>query len=573
MQLDFLTIKWRNFLSTGKVPTTINLKKATDTLIVGENGAGKSTLIDALTFALYNRPFRDIGKPELVNSINGKDCVVELELTSGGVPYKIIRGIKPNLFEIYQNDNLVAQDAAIKDYQKWLETHVLKMNLKAFSQIVVLGSDSYIPFMRLKSGRRREVIEEILDIEIFSFMNAVLKRKVQMNRESLETNRMSMTVLEERLKTLSKHVEEIKDDKEARRTSYQTEIDKAEADNLAFSLSVQNNLDKLKLSVDVPKNLAALTNKRSEFKVLHGQINQKRNAANKIITFYEVNENCPTCSQDIESGFKAEEVRKHTHTVSEYNDALDKINTKISDIEVKIAALQVEVAKIDELKSQNVKHNTRIEGNKQYIKKLQKQLEDLDAPVVTQTATPSVSVDKVNQDIADTKKEREELIETRKYLDFAATLLRDDGIKTREIRRYLPLINTQINKHLQDMDCYVNFTLDENFEEIIKSRHRDKFTYNSFSAGERLRIDLALLFTWREVAARKNSVHTNLLIMDEVFDSSLDSQGTDEFLKIIKKLGANTNLFVISHRNEFLYDKFKSVIKFEKVHSFSQMST
>lgn len=572
MQLDFKSITWRNFLSTGKVPTTINLKRATDTLIVGENGAGKSTLIDAITFALYNRPFRDIGKPELVNSINGKDCVVELELTSGGVPYKIVRGIKPNVFEIYKSGNLVAQDAAIKDYQKWLETHVLKMNLKAFSQIVVLGSDSYIPFMRLKSGRRREVIEEILDIEIFSSMNAVLKRKVQMNREALETNRMSATVLEERLKTLSKHVEEIKDDKEIRRTSYQTEIDKAEADNMAFTFSVGKNLDELKLSVDVPKNLAALTNKRSEFKVLHGQITQKRNAASKMVTFYEVNEECPTCSQDIESGFKTEEVRKHTHTVSEYNDALGKINTKISDIEVKITALQVQVAEINELKSQNVKYNTRIEGNKQYITKLRKQLEDLDAPVVAKENTaPTVSVDKVNQDIADTKKEREELIETRKYLDFAATLLRDDGIKTREIRRYLPLINTQINKHLQDMDCYVNFTLDENFEEIIKSRHRDKFTYNSFSAGERLRIDLALLFTWREVAARKNSVHTNLLIMDEVFDSSLDSQGTDEFLKIIKKLGVNTNLFVISHRNEFLYDKFKSVIRFSKTNSFSQM--
>lgn len=573
MQLDFKTISWRNFLSTGKVPTTINLKKTTDTLIVGENGAGKSTLIDALTFALYNRPFRDIGKPELVNSINGKDCVVELEIDSGGVPYKIVRGIKPNVFEIYKNGVLIAQDAAIKDYQKWLETHVLKMNLKAFSQIVVLGSDSYIPFMRLKSGRRREVIEEILDIEIFSSMNAVLKRKVQMNRETLETNRMSTTVLEERLKTLSKHVEEIKDDKDTRKKSYETEIKNSVENNSTLAALVQSNLDKLALSVDVPANLAALTNKRSEFKVLGGQITQKRNAASKIITFYEINEECPTCSQDIESVFKTEEVRKHTHTISEYIDALAKIDRKILDIEGKITALQVQLSEINELKSQNVKYNTRIEGNKQYIKKLEGQLAALDAPMAQKDDKPVISVDQVNKDIADTKKDREDLIETRKYLDFAATLLRDDGIKTREIRRYLPLINTQINKHLQDMDCYVNFTLDENFEEIIKSRHRDKFTYNSFSAGERLRIDLALLFTWREVAARKNSVHTNLLIMDEVFDSSLDSQGTDEFLKIIKKLGVNTNLFVISHRNEFLYDKFKSVIRFEKVQSFSRMVT
>lgn len=571
MQLIFKKIRWKNLISTGNVFTTIDLVKTADTLIVGENGAGKSTLIDALTFACYNKPFRDIGKPGLVNTINDKDCVVELELSSGGVEYKIVRGIKPNIFEIYQSGVLVAQDAAIKDYQKWLETQVLKMNFKAFSQIVVLGSDSYTPFMRLKSTRRREVIEEILDIQIFSSMNSVLKRKLQLNKEHLETNRMTATVLEERLETLSKHVGEIEDDKEARRKSYQTEIDKAEADNMAFAFSVKTNLDELALSVDVPKKLANLTNKRSEYKVLHGQIAQKKSTASKIITFYEVNEECPTCSQDIESVFKAEEVRKHTHTVSEYDDALGKIDTKISDIDVKIAELQKSVEEINTLKSQNVKYNTRIEGNNQYIKKLKRQLDDLDT-IKPSAVTDPVSIQKVEDDIKATAKSRGDLVDARKYLDFGLTLLRDDGVKTREIRRYLPLINTLVNKHLQDMDCYVNFTLNENFEEIIKSRHRDKFTYNSFSAGERLRIDLALLFTWREVAARKNSIHTNLLIMDEVFDSSLDSQGTDEFLKLIKTL-VNTNIFVISHRNEFLFDKFKSVIRFVKLKNFSQIGT
>ena len=571
MQLIFKKIRWKNLISTGNVFTVIDLQKTADTLIVGENGAGKSTLIDALTFACYNKPFRDIGKPGLVNTINDKDCVVELELSSGGIEYKIIRGIKPNIFEIYQSGVLVAQDAAIKDYQKWLETHVLKMNFKAFSQIVVLGSDSYTPFMRLKSTRRREVIEEILDIQIFSSMNSVLKRKLQLNKEHLETNRMTATVLEERLETLSKHVGEIEDDKEARRKSYQTEIDKAEADNMAFAFSVGANMDELKLSVDVPKRLAALTNKRSEYKVLHGQISQKKSAAAKVITFYEVNEECPTCSQDIESVFKAEEVRKHTHTVSEYDDALGKIDTKISDIEVKIASLQKSIEEINALKSQNVKYNTRIEGNNQYIRKLKGQLADIDT-IKPSAATDPVSIQKVKDDIATNLTARDDLVSVRRYLDFGLTLLRDDGVKTREIRRYLPLINTLVNKHLQDMDCYVNFTLDENFEEIIKSRHRDKFTYNSFSAGERLRIDLALLFTWREVAARKNSIHTNLLIMDEVFDSSLDSQGTDEFLKLIKTL-VNTNIFVISHRNEFLFDKFRSVIKFVKLKNFSQIGT
>lgn len=573
MQLDFKTITWKNFLSTGKIPTTVNLKRSTDTLIVGENGAGKSTLIDALTFALYNKPFRDIGKPELVNSINGKEALIELELDSGGVPYKIVRGIKPNIFEIYKNGTLVAQDAAIKDYQKWLETHVLKMNFKAFSQIVVLGSDSYIPFMRLKTSRRREVIEEILDIEIYTSMNAVLKRKIQLNKENLESNRMSMTVLEERLKTLSKHVEEIKDDKETRRKSYETEIEKAEADNVLYSGRVDQNRTAMGELSAAPQTIKTLQNKKSELRVFHGQITQKRNASSKTLTFYETNETCPTCTQNIEEGFKRTESEKHSHNVSEFDTALSKLEQKIRDVDAQIATAQEDVDKLRSLQSDNLTINARIEANKQYIKKLQKQLADLDAPVVAKENTPAISVSKVQGDIDATKQDREDLIESKKYLDFAATLLRDDGIKTREIRRYLPLINTQINKHLQDMDCYVNFTLDENFEEIIKSRHRDKFTYNSFSAGERLRIDLALLFTWREVAARKNSVHTNLLIMDEVFDSSLDSQGTDEFLKIIKKLGANTNLFVISHRNEFLYDKFKSVIKFEKVNSFSQMVT
>jgi len=571
MQLIFKKIRWKNLISTGNVFTVIDLQKTADTLIVGENGAGKSTLIDALTFACYNKPFRDIGKPGLVNTINDKDCVVELELSSGGIEYKIIRGIKPNIFEIYQSGVLVAQDAAIKDYQKWLETHVLKMNFKAFSQIVVLGSDSYTPFMRLKSTRRREVIEEILDIQIFSSMNSVLKRKLQLNKEHLETNRMTATVLEERLETLSKHVGEIEDDKEARRKSYETEIEKAESDNLAFTFSITKNMDELAGLVEVPKILKALQEKKSKIRVLQGQLSQKRNASAKTITFYENNSNCPTCEQEIGETLKTSEVEKHTHTLSEFDDALSKLDDKAKGVEGDIAALSVSVDKINELKTQNLKYNTRIEGNNQYIKKLKKQLADVDV-VKPAAATDPVTVQKVKDDIASALASRDDLVTNRRYLDFGLTLLRDDGVKTREIRRYLPLINTLVNKHLQDMDCYVNFTLDENFEEIIKSRHRDKFTYNSFSAGERLRIDLALLFTWREVAARKNSIHTNLLIMDEVFDSSLDSQGTDEFLKLIKTL-VNTNIFVISHRNEFLFDKFRSVIRFVKLKNFSQIGT
>lgn len=568
MQLEFCSISWKNFLSTGKNPTTIDLKKSSHTLIVGENGAGKSTLIDALTFALYNKPFRDIGKPELINSINGKDCVVELNLVSGNVPYKIVRGIKPNIFEIYQDGNLVKQDAAAKDYQRWLEINVLKMNFKAFSQIVVLGSDSYIPFMRLKSSRRREVIEEILDIEIFSAMNAVLKRKFQITRESLETNRMTLTVLEERFSTLKKHVNLMLSDKEQRKSSLRVQYKDSEEQVFVH----EKEIEKIKNTIAEKKSLIANLKddraKLTEFSNLQSVITSKKNQASKMSQFMKSRDDCPTCTQTIDPTHKKTVIENNDATVHQCVEGLDKITKKIQLLHDKIREMELIQTEIASLEKQISGILIHIETKKSYQKKLQKMIDEIDGEM--EVVGSDISLDAVEKDIEKTKKERVDLIEFKKYLDFSQMLLRDDGIKAKEIRRYLPLINTQINKHLQDMDCYVNFTLDENFEEIIKSRHRDKFTYNSFSAGERLRIDLALLFTWREVAARKNSVHTNLLIMDEVFDSSLDSQGTEEFLKIIKTI-SNTNVFVISHRNEFLYDKFEDVIRFEKVKNFSHV--
>ena len=569
MKLEFDTITWRNFLSTGKVPTTINLRKSSDTLIVGENGAGKSTLIDAITFALYNKPFRDIGKPELVNSINGKDCLIELTLESGGVPYRIVRGIKPNIFEIYQNGNLVKQDAAIKDYQKWLETHVLKMNFKAFSQIVVLGSDSYIPFMRLKSSRRREVIEEILDIEIFSSMNSVLKRKLQQNRELLETNRMTSTVLQERFETLKKHNNTIKSGKDEIRKSYLLEIDDSET----YIKLQQNEIEIVNSDLQERKkntsNVDVLRDKLNELTRLHSSVSTKRQQAEKMSNFMKTRDDCPTCTQEINPSHKKEVIDKNDTITHECDIGIQQLDEKISKAKLKIREGEKALSEIRKLEQEIDAAKVRIESKRSYQNKLRKLLANMDKE--TESTPDETKLIDVEAELENSKAERTKLIEEKKYLDFSQTLLKDDGIKTREILRYLPLINTQINKHLQAMDCYVNFTLDENFEEIIKSRHRDKFTYNSFSAGERLRIDLALLFTWREVAAKKNSVHTNLLIMDEVFDSSLDSQGTEEFLKIIKTLGHNTNIFVISHRNEFLYDKFRSIIKFQKTNNFSEM--
>lgn len=566
--LEFCTISWRNFLSTGKNPTTIDFKKSSHTLIVGENGAGKSTIIDALTFALYNKPFRDIGKPELVNSINGKDCVIELELKSGGIPYKIVRGIKPNIFEIYQNGTLIKQDAATRDYQKWLETNVLKMNFKAFSQIVVLGSDSYIPFMRLKSSRRREVIEEILDIEIFSAMNAVLKRKFQSNREALETNRMSLTVLEERYSTLKKHVNVLKSDKEDRKMSYLLQRDDSEKNIKEQQTEIKNLQEKIE---DKKKHIVDWDNERSklaEYTNLYSVIKSKKESADKMSRFMSSRDECPTCTQVIDPQYKQSVISQNNDAAHKCEEGLQRLIEKMDVVKAKISDFESIQRDINLIEKEIAAARNRIEFEKKNYAKLTQMMENVDKEI--ETFDSDISLENVEKDIERTKKERVDLIEYKKYLDFSQMLLRDDGIKAKEIRRYLPLINTQINKHLQDMDCYVNFTLDENFEEIIKSRHRDKFTYNSFSAGERLRIDLALLFTWREVAARKNSVHTNLLIMDEVFDSSLDSQGTEEFLKIIKTI-SNTNVFVISHRNEFLYDKFDHTIVFEKVKNFSRM--
>lgn len=568
MQLVFEKIRWKNFLSTGNVFTEVKLNKSTDTLIVGDNGAGKSTLIDALTFALYNKPFRDVGKPNLMNSINDKDCVVELEFQSGNVPYKIIRGIKPNTFEIYQNGILVKQDAAVRDYQLWLETHVLKMNFKAFSQIVVLGSDSYIPFMRLNKGRRREVIEEILDIRIFSAMNQVLKRKLQLNRESLETNRITNTVLSERFDTLSKYIGEIQQDKDKRKASYDVELEETKKSIISLQELVDKNnqtIEQLKESID---DLPQITKQLSELNVLRGQIESKRKGAKKFVDFFSDNDKCPTCSQDIEISIKTNEVTKHTHTIDEIDAGLLKMDSRINEVKERLDRIETVKKDILRVRSQTESHITRMAGLRDYEKKILKGIKELEEQ--KSENTQSVSLSDVEKELEDAKKERSDLIDLKKYLDFGTTLLRDDGVKTREIRRYLPFINTQINKYLTDMDCYVNFTLDENFEELIKSRHRDKFIYNSFSAGERLRIDLALLFTWRDVAAKKNSVHTNLLIMDEVFDSSLDSQGAEDFLKLMQTL-KNFNVFVISHRNEFLFDKFKSVIKFVKAKNFSQI--
>ena len=569
MQLVFKKIRWRNFLSTGNVFTEIDLTKSPDTLIIGENGAGKSTLIDALTFACYNKPFRDVGKPNLLNSINDKDGVVELELKSGGVDYKIVRGIKPNTFEIYQSGILVKQDAAVKDYQTWLETHVLKMNFKAFSQIVVLGSDSYIPFMRLKQARRREVIEEILDIRIFSAMNQILKRKLQVNKEQLETNRLELTVLEERLNSLSKHQKEIQSDKEERKTSCETEI--KESQNMISFLEelIETNDKEVAEIKEYTKDYKKHEAKLKELNDLRIQITARRNKLNKENKFFEDNTQCPTCEQQIEEIFKDGKITKNINTIAECDSGLASLQKVIDDVTLTIKCLDEELNDLRMRNTESEKHRTKIAGHREYIKKMEKSIKEIDA---AQTKTfNGTALSDCTSEIDKTKTARNELIDTRKYYDFGFTMLRDDGVKTREIRRYLPLINTQINKHLQDMDCYVNFTLDESFEESIKSRHRDKFTYNSFSAGERLRIDLALLFTWRDVAARKNSIHTNLLIMDEVFDSSLDSQGTEEFLKLIGTLGTNTNIFVISHRNEFLFDKFKSVIKFVKTKNFSQI--
>ena len=564
----FKSIEWKNLLSTGNSPSKVLLNKSTSTLIVGRNGEGKSTILDALCFSLFGKPFRNINKPQLINSINGKNCLTTVEFTVAGKEYKIIRGIKPNVFEIWCDGIMINQDAAAKDYQKVLEQQILKLNYKTFTQVVILGSASFVPFMQLPSNQRRDVIEDILDIKIFSTMNQLLKERANATKDEIARIETAITIAKSKVDVQTQLIKTIT---EAKTESIRSLHDKVRANDETISLA-EDEISTLVDRLTELKGKVADKNKVVEdiekAKTIKSNLLHKSETCEHTKEFFHTNEVCPSCEQGIAHDHKQKviegierQLATHTSKVSELEGILEKLNTQLkgmNEILDQISDLNMEISlknsTITLLNKQNKGLNAEIEESKADTSNVDEEkakLKDL----------AQAALEQINKKTA--------LNEERQYQELASNLLKDTGIKTTIIREYLPAMNKLINKYLSAMDFYVHFELDETFNEIIRARHRDEFTYESFSEGEKMRIDLAILFTWRQIAKMKNSVNTNLLILDEIFDSSLDVAGTDYFLTLMNAFDHDTNVFVISHKGDQLFDKFRSVIRFEKKNDFS----
>jgi DNA repair exonuclease SbcCD ATPase subunit len=563
----FKSVSWKNFLSTGNTPNKVELNNHSTTLIVGKNGEGKSTILDALTFSLFNKPFRDINKGQLVNSINQKNCLVEIEFDIGPIQYKVVRGMKPNIFEIYQNGNLINQDAASRDYQSVLEQQILKLNYKTFTQVVILGSASFIPFMQLPSGQRREVIEDILDIKVFSVMNNILKEKMAETKEDINSIDTEIRIITEKAKAQKSLIDSLQHSKD-QNTKVITDKIQANIDEISDKTHLVDLLNKdieelnlqLNNKLDVDKNLDLC-------KTNMNKLQQKMAQADEHISFFSSNETCPSCEQGIQHEHKNKIISKISHDKQELNNGMSTLNsayTKLSqDLQEKQELLKQIQDKNILISTEISAMNLLIKANKEFEKEISELSVqgDIDAEKEKIKTLANEALEKNNAKM--------DLVKQKNLQDIASVLLRDTGIKTTIIREYLPAMNKLINMYLSAMDFFVKFELDESFNEIIRSRFRDEFTYASFSEGEKMRIDLAILFTWRQIAKMKNSVNTNLLILDEIFDSSLDVAGTDYFLSVMDTLGENSNVFVISHKGDVLLDKFKNNIRFEKTNDFS----
>jgi len=565
----FESLRYKNLLSTGNDFTEIILNRSKSTLVIGTNGAGKSTFIDALTYALYGKAFRNINKPQLVNSITQKNLVVEIEFKINTKRYLVRRGMKPNLFEIFINGNLLNQTADAREYQEYLETQVLKMNFKAFSQIVILGKANYVPFMQLPAHHRREVIEDLLDIQIFSRMNLLLKEDISKNKEDVVTNDYDVKLVNHTIDLHKSHLESLKRNndeviaqKRLKIAELGDEISEAEA---AIDLLESKKQDIVRGIRDEQKVNSKYEN-LSHYKL---KFESKVEAIDKDITFFENNDNCPTCKQAIDELFKQTAIGERYNKMIEYNDALKKVDEELPKLEKRLAEIRAAKVSFDKANIDISIQKSKLVNLASTIRSVQSEIDDLSTEEHLETNQDTIQEQYV--ELNRLSKEREKLLVYRNTLEVAAQLLKDSGIKTKIIRQYIPIINKLINKYLAQMEFFVNIELNEKFEETIKSRHRDEFTYSSFSEGEKLRIDVALMFAWRAIAKLKNSAATNLLILDEIFESSLDANGTDEFLRILDELTVDTNVFVISHHGDTLFDKFHSVVKFDKVKSFSRM--
>ena len=566
----FQKITWRNFLSTGNTPIEINLREHPTTLVIGKNGSGKSTVLDALCFALFNKPYRIIKKDQMINTINNADSMVEVWFSVGPKNYQIRRGIKPNVFEIYEDGVLINQNASGVDYQKYLETNIMKLNYRSFCQVVILGSSSYEPFMKMRASYRRDVIEEILDIKVFASMNILLRGRQQELTKEITTLRHNVDLIENKVELQEQHYNELSKRDTDLISLKQKDIEKAQQDKRDYMFRIES------LNKEITKNQLKITDKTkvstkmTQLQKLEAKIDQNLKTHKKALKFFEENTSCPVCTQEIQSDFRHKKVNEEKEQVSKLQDGYKKLLSEITKHEEKIGELDTVSDRIRNIETNVAKLNTSIDELKRYSDRLEDEIEKLRVEDVSGLNIKE-EIAKLKQELVVTKEQRDQVIDDKKYVDVLRQIVDDSGARAQIIKKYLPVMNTLINQYLQSMDFFVSFHLDEEFKETVKSRHMDTFNYNNFSEGEKMRIDLALLFTWRSIAKMKNSVNTNLLILDEIFDSSLDGQGTDDFFKIIKTL-TKENIYIISHKGDIMFDKFTNIIKFEKYQNFTRIT-
>lgn len=564
----FKKLRWKNLLSTGNIFTEIELNKNNTNLIVGENGAGKSTILDALSFVLFGKPFRKVNKPQLLNSITQKNLVVEVEFSIGSSQYKIIRGIKPNVFEVWMNDNLLNQSAEMKDYQEVLEKQILKVNHKSFCQVVVLGSATYQPFMQLSPAQRREIIEDLLDLQIFTTMNTLLKDKVLINTDKVNSTINEKKIVESKITMAKEHLLEMQNnndqlivDKKARIEETDKQIDELNQQYWTYE-------NKRKELVESIEDQESINKKLEKLSKLKHQIEAKRALLENDVNFFQKHDNCPTCTQAISLEFRQTTLETKTNEIQTIDSGLSQLIEQYETTNNRLNEILDTQSKINDQRMEIHRVKTKVTSLIEYRDSLQEEINNIKKTTKTEDDS---KIGEYEKELKDLEKKYNDYVEERTILSAASALLKDGGIKSKIIKQYIPVINKLINKYLSSMEFMCQFELDENFSETIKSRYRDDFSYASFSEGEKMRINLAILFTWRAVAKLRNSINTNLLIMDEVFDSSLDSNGTEEFLKIIKDLTSDTNTFIISHKGDQLFDKFDKILKFEKHKNFSRL--
>ena len=568
--INFSKVRYKNFLSTGQQFIEVDLQKSNTTLVVGENGAGKSTMLDALCFGLFQRAFRNIKKDQLINSLNERECIVEVYFTVGQKSYKIVRGIKPNIFEIWCDGDMLNQDAAQRDYQKHLEQQILKLNFRSFTQVVILGNASFVPFMQLRARHRRQVVEEILDIEIFSKMNLMFREKAKSQDEIIKQDDFQYSILDSKIEDKKAYIDDISNRGKDLADSKKVEIAKADTDIDNYNFKI---LDLRKEIAGLQKEIldeTKVNNMKSKLHSMEAKLENTCNKHKKDLKFFETYDDCPTCQQAIDAAFKATMIDKKKEKVAELDSALGQIDKEIKTNQMRLDTINKTMVVIRDKELLVNRYETSIDQIEILKRKLENEVAKLQDENIS-TAEQKGELSELQEQLIQTDIKKKADKEHKIYIDTARALMQDTGIKTKIIKQYLPIMNQYINKYLADMDFFVNFTLDEEFNETIKSRYRDEFNYHSFSEGEKLRIDLAILFTWREIAKLKNSTNTNLLILDEIFDSSLDSSGTDEFMRILHTTMNKENVFVISHKGDTLLDKFPRVMKFEKYKNFTRM--